>query len=460
MNNKYSLFFTSQKIIQTGFLILFTFLFQIPLQAQETRLLRQPSVSDTHITFTYGGDVWISELSGSNVLRITSTSAVEMTPVLSPDGSQIAFTSNRSGNYAVYVVPVSGGTPTRLTWHPSPAIIRGWTPDGSKILYATSRDVAPKPENRLWTIPVTGGNPELVTMQKGHSGSFSPDASKIVMDPMDRWDVEWKGYRGGQNTPLIILNLENLEETLIPNDRTTDIHPVWIGENIYFISDRGGVANIWSYNPQNADINQVTNYTGSSVKWLSGKKQLTFERDGYLYLLDPATKKETKLTIELSGDFPWAEAGWKDVSKNVSFASLSPTGKRILMEARGEIFTVPVEFGSARNLTESSGTADRRPLWSPKGDKVAWFSDNSNGNYVVKIASPDGLSSAEDISIGESKMAWEPVWSPDAAHIAFVDNKLRVRVLDIKSKTIKTVDTGGINIERGNMDLSWSPDSQ
>ncbi len=445
---------------RSGILIFFSVLLQIPIHGQETRLLRQPSVSDNHITFTYGGDVWISQLDGSNALRITSTPAEESNPVLSPDGGQIAFTSNRSGNHAVYVVPVTGGTPKRLTWHPSPALVRGWTPDGNRILYATSREVAPKPENRLWTIPADGGNPEILTKQKGHSGSFSPDASKIVIDPMDRWDVEWKGYRGGQNTPLIVLDLENLEEVLIPNERSTDIHPVWSGDMIYFLSDRGGVTNIWSYDPNGGALEQITDHTGSSIKWLSGKDQLTFERDGYLYLLDPSTKKETRLEIELSGDFPWAETGWEDVTENIAFASLSPTGKRILMEARGEIFTVPVEYGSARNLTQSSGTADRRPLWSPKGDKVAWFSDDTHGEYVIKITSPDGLSSAEDISIGESKMAWEPVWSPDASNIAFVDNKLRVRILDLKTETIKTIDTGGLNIERGSMGLSWSPDSK
>ena len=232
-------------------------------QAQGTRLLRQPTISDTHIAFTYGGDIWISSLEDTLALRITSTPAIEQDPHLSPDGRWIAFTSNRSGSEAVYIVPIEGGTPTRLTWHPSSAQVRGWTPDGKRVLYATSRNSAPAGFDRLWTVSVKGGPATQLSAQWGTDGSFSSDSTRIVLDRVSRWDSEWRGYRGGQNTPLSILNLSDNLETLLPHERTTDIQPLWMGETIYFLSDRDGTMNIWSYVPGSKALEQVTEFTGS-----------------------------------------------------------------------------------------------------------------------------------------------------------------------------------------------------
>ncbi|MEQ9440037.1 MAG: PDZ domain-containing protein [Cyclobacteriaceae bacterium] len=444
-----------------GITLLFFLIISSSVQAQGTRLLRQPTISDTHIAFTYGGDVWISSLEDTLALRITSTPAVEQDPHLSPDGQWIAFTSNRSGSDAVYIVPIEGGTPTRLTWHPSPAHVRGWTQDGTKVLYATTRNSAPATFDRLWTVSVEGGPATQLSAQWGTDGSFSPEGDRIVIDRVRRWDSEWRGYRGGQNTPLSILNLSDQSEVLLPHERTTDIQPLWIGKTIYFLSDRDGTMNIWSYMPDSKKLEQVTEFTGSDIKTLEGwDNTLTFERDGYLHLLNLNTQDTTQLNISISGDFPWAEPQWEDVSKSIRSVSLSPTGKRAIMEARGEIFTVPVENGTVRNITQSSEAADRAPVWSPQGKQVAWFSDIEEHEYALMIASQKGLLNPKRIPIGESKMAWEPVWSPDGKLIAFVDDDVRVRVLDIEKETIQTVDTGGVNIERGGMGLSWSHDSQ
>ena len=430
------------------------------VSAQGTRLLRQPSVNDTHIAFEYGGDIWVSSIDGSHLLRITSTQSVEKNPFISPDGKTIAFTSNRSGSDCIYVVPIEGGTPKRLTWHPSGATTRGWTNDGSQVLFSSSRDFSPASAERLWLAPVKGGPSTLLTAQWGTNASFSSDGNKIILERVNRWDVEWRMYRGGQNTPLTILNLKDQSEELIPNERTIDIHPVWIGSNIYFLSDRDNISNIWSYSTETKELKQITHYTGSDIKWLSGKNKLAFERNGYLFLLDPATAEVKQLDINISGDFPWAENKWENTSEMISSASLSPTGKRAIMEARGEIFTIPVEQGDPRNITKSSGTADRAPLWSPKGDKVAWFSDKGHKGYELLIADQDGLSEPGELSIGESKMAWEPVWSPDGKYIAFDDDDVRVRILYIETGEIKTIDTGANNLERGSMGLTWSPDSK
>lgn len=429
--------------------------------SQGTRLLRQPTISSTHVAYAYGGDIWATDMTSMKTVRLTSTAAVESNPHFSGDGKWVAFSSNRSGINAVYIVSVEGGPAKRLTWYPSPSIVRGWTSDGKSILYSTSRGNSPSGFDRLWTVSSEGGPSTLQTKQWGTDGSFSPDGNLIVIDRVKRWDVEWRHYRGGQNTALDILNLKDQTEKLLPNESTFDIQPLWLGDAIYYLSDRDWTSNIWKYKPESGELTQVTNFEGPDIKWLDGYgNKLVFERGGYLFLFDLATNQIKQLDITIKADFPWAETNWVDVTRTIRSVSISPTGKRIILEARGDIFTVPAENGDARNMTTSPGSADHNPIWSPKGTEVAWFSDAGMKGYSLLIAPQDGLSNTRSIPIGESKMAWEPTWSPDGKYIAFVDNKVRVRIVDISASTIKTVDTGGVNIERGNMGLIWSHDSK
>ncbi len=428
--------------------------------ADGTRLLRQPTLSADQVAFAHGGDLWVVDRAGGEARRLTSTPAVESDPHFSPDGSRIAFTSNRSGKLQVFVVPAAGGTPTRLTWYPAHSFARGWTPDGERILYSSLRETAPVGFGRLWTVSTAGGPSERLSAAWGNDGSYSPDGSAVVVDAMRRWDQEWRHYRGGQNTPLSILDLETLSETRLPNDRTVDLQPLWLGEAIYFLSDRDWTMNVWSYRPGSEQLTQLTEFEDIDVKWLDGHGgTLIFERDGYLHTLEAAGKTTKQLDITVRGDFPWAEPRWEDVGDRVRSASLSPTGKRALFEARGEIFTVPVEKGDARNLTRSSGAADRAPVWSPDGHGIAWFSDAGDG-YELLIATQDGLAEPRRLAVGSSKMAWETTWSPDGARIAFVDDDVRVRVVEVASGAVVTADAGGTNIERGEMGLAWSPDSK
>ncbi len=450
------------KLFTRLFVIVFLFS-TIQVFAQGTRLLRQPTMSDANIAFTYGGDIWITDLNGQDLKRITSTPAVETNPHFSPDGNWIAFSSNRSGNTAVYIVSKAGGTPKRLTWQPSAAIVSGWTPDGQSVLYASSRETAPSPYNRLWTVPTTGGPSSLVSNQWGFSGSFSASGRQIVIDKMSRWDTEWRAYRGGQNTPLIVLDTRNSNEVLIPNpDRTTDIQPLWVGNKIYFLSDRDWNMNVWSYDVKARNLEQVTNFKGTDVKYLNRgtNNTLIIEQNGYLHTLDIRSGNTTQLNVTVIGDFPWAETKWETVTNRASEVSLSATGKRVVMEARGEIFTVPTEFGDARNITQSSDAADRRPIWSPKGDKIAWFSDMDGKGYRLYLTDQDGLSAPTSFSIGESKLGWEPTWSPDGKHIAFVDDDVRIRVMNMENGNLQTIGVGGTNLERGRSGLAWAPDSK
>jgi tricorn protease len=452
--------FVRSVILPSLLLLMYPVLAQGRAAAQETRLLRSPTLSQAHIAFAFGGDLWLVDRSGGEARRLTATPAVERDPHLSPDGRLLAFTSNRSGDWAVYVMSVEGGDPERLTWYPAPSFVRGWSPDGSRILYASGRETAPTPYDRLWTVSPEGGPSELLPAPFAHRGWYSPDGRSLVVDRVSRWDEEWRGYRGGQNTPLILLDLETLDEVHLPNERTTDIHPVWMDGKVYFLSDRDRLSNIWSYDVATGALEQVTRFTDVDVKTLAGRDGvLVFERDGWIHTLETATGDVARVDVTARGDFPWAMPRWVDVGGSIQSASLSATGQRALMEARGEIFTVPAEHGSIRNLTRSPGAADRAPVWSPDGSRVAWFSDDGSG-YRLLVGNQDGLSEPRSYDIGVSKLAWVPTWSPDGSRIAFVDDRLRIRVIHLESGEIITVDADGLLSSRAAPGPVWSPDSR
>lgn len=439
-------------------IIAIALLFSTIVLAQETRLLRQPTMHENQIAFVYGGDIWTTNLINNITTRLTSTPAVEDTPHFSPDGKWVAFTSNRTGSSSVYIVSVNGGKAKRLTWHTSSSAAAGWTNDGKNVLFASNRDAAPSSFDRLYTVSVKGGPATKLMEQMATSGSYSSNGKQLVFDRVSRWDVEWRDYRGGQNTPLIIVDLKTLNETLLPNNKTTDKQPIWLDEMVYFLSDRTHTSNVWSYNTKTKAVKQVTKFDGTAVKSLSGyKNTLVFEQDGYLHTLDLKNNRTKRLNISVIGDFPWTATKWENVNTRVDYASISPNGKRVVMASRGDIFTTPVEFGDSRNITQSSGAADRAPIWSPLGDKIAWFSDEDGKNYALHITNQDGTEKAEVISIGISKMAWEPTWSPDGKHIAFVDDDTRIRIINLEKKSIKTIDNAGNNLERGSMGITWSP---
>ena len=431
------------------------------IQAQGTRLLRQPSLSKDQIVFAYGSDIWLVEKAGGAARRITSTQAVEGNPHLSPDGKWIAFSSNRSGINQVYTVSSQGGTPTQLTWYPTSSFPRSWSPDGKEVIYASGRESAPTSFLKLWSVPATGGPSVLLPAPWAFDGDYAPDGKKLVIDRVSRWDSEWRHYRGGQNTPLQILDLKTLAEISIPMDGSMDIQPVWMKDEIFFLSDRDFIMNIWAFNPSTSAVRQITKLKKGDIKWLEGYgNELVYEHNGYLHLLDITSGKTQQLNINVIGDFPWAETKYEDVTSRISNASLSPTGKRVIAEARGEIFTIPVENGDARNITQTSSAADRRPLWSPDGKEIAWFSDKDGEAYALYIADQEGNKDTKKISLGESKLVWNPIWSPDGKFIAFTDNATKVKMLELSSGKITPIDVGGTNLDRGNMGLSWSPDSK
>ena len=274
---------------------LLSILFPLTGSARENaRLLRQPTMSQRHVAFAHAGDLWIADRSGGEARRLTSTAAVESDPHFSPDGNWIAFSSNRSGVTAVYVLSIAGGSPKQLTWYPASASARGWTPDGALVLYSSTRATAPAAYGRLWTVSPKGGPSVQLPAPWGNDGSYSPDGKRIAIDRMRRSDVEWRHYRGGQNTPLMILNLEDLSEVRLPSELSTEIQPVWMGDSIYFLSDRDWSMNIFAYDPGSATVTKLTDFDDVDVKWLAGHDgTLAIEQDGWIHLVDASTGNTT-----------------------------------------------------------------------------------------------------------------------------------------------------------------------
>ena len=429
--------------------------------AAQTRLLRTPTVSERHIAFAYANNVWVVERSGGAARRLTSFQGQTQNPKLSPDGRLVAFSAEYGGNTDVYVVPVEGGQPRRLTWHPGADMVQGWTPDGARVVFASGRATdAPSPAPRFWTIPVAGGPAEAMPMPRAYQGKISPDGKRVAYRMNSSWDEERRNYRGGQNRPIWVLDLATLEVQSPEWTDSKDVDPVWVGDDVYFISDRDGVANVWAWDTRSKQLRQVTRFTDFDVKALdAGGGAVVFEQAGSVHTLDPQNGRHQAVNITAVGDFPWMMPRWRDVADRMTNLALSPTGRRAAVEARGEIFTIPAEKGDVRNITNASGSAEIWPTWSPDGRSIAYFSDRS-GEYKLYIAPQDGLGATREIALPEPSRPYTPAWSPDGRKLAFHDSHFRLWLVDVASGRASVIDTdphfkGGRSIVP-----VWSPDSR
>jgi tricorn protease len=432
-----------------------------PETGQETRLLRSPSVSATQIAFAYANNIWTVERAGGLARRITSFQGLTTNPHLSPDGQWIAFSGQYAGNNDVYVVAASGGEPKRLTWHPGGDEVQGWMPDGKSIIFASSRATwAPSGAARFWTVPVEGGVESPMALPRGYQGKVSADGSHIAYRMNSSWDEERRNYRGGQNRPIWIVDLKTFDLVSPPWTDSKDMDPVWVGDSVYFISDRDGVANVWTYDPKGKKLAQVTKFRDFDVKTMdAGAGAVVFEQAGYIHELDPKSGREHVVNIRAAGDFPWMMAHWEDISSRLTNLAISPTGKRVAVEARGEIFTIPVDKGDVRNITNSSGSAERDPAWSPDGKSVSYFSDKS-GEYQLMIESQDGLTPPRAIALPNPTHYFTPAWSPDSKKILYTDTNLHLWVLDVASGQTKVVGRDPWMVPARTMNPVWSPDSK
>jgi len=428
----------------------------------DTRLLAQPAVSARHVAFVYADDLWVADLDGKNVRRLTSDVGVESNPVFSPDGATIAFSGQYDGNTDVYTIPVDGGSPTRLTWHPNADMVRGFTADGKAVLFSSARNLFTNRYAQLFTVPLTGGMPTQVPIPHGVEASFSPDGSQIAFTPLSDRSMQWKHYRGGTHSRIWIYRFKDSRVEEIPQskDGSNDLNPQWVGSTIYFRSDRNGEYNLFAYNPQTKAIKQLTKYHDFPVLALgAGGGRLIYEQAGYLHLFDPVEGKSHRMKIGVASDLVETRPRYIKGAKYIRNAGVSPSGARAIFEFRGEIVTVPAEKGDPRNLTESPGIHERSPAWSPDGRSVAYFSDQG-GEYRLHVRPASGKGAIKICDLHGAGFYYTLTWSPDSKKLAYVDNSQSLFWIDLASGKVRKIASEPIYMpDEPQVRPAWSPDS-
>ncbi len=429
---------------------------------QKPMLLRNPSVSRTQIVFAYAGSLWITGREGGDATRLTA-GGHERTPMFSPDGALIAFTGEYDGNEDVYVVPAKGGVPRRLTYHPAADGVVGWTPDGKQVLFRSERAAFANGVVQLFTVPVEGGFPTQVPLARAMAASFSPGGAEIAYVPNAQWQRAWKRYRGGQTRAIWIAHLADSRiVATIPRDNSNDFDPMWVGDTIYFLSDRNGPVTLFAYDTNSRQVTQVVKHDGLDIKSASaGPGAIVYEQFGTLHLYDLQSGSDHALEIRLLGDLSEVRPHFQKVDpKRIQSADISPTGARAVFAARGEILTVPSEKGDIRNLTHTTEIVERDPAWSPDGKSIAYLSDES-GEYALHIRDQSGMGEVRKFDLGTPPtFYYAPAWSPDSKKIAFTDKRLKVWYIDLDKKTPVRVDTDTYAGPFNSLNPTWSPDSR
>jgi len=423
-------------------------------------LLQSPTLSRTQVAFVYGGYIWSVAREGGEARQLT-TGGHERSPIFSPDGKWIAFGGEYDGNRDVYVISAEGGTPRRMTWHPAQDVPVSWTPDGKRILFVSDREKYAD-FTRLYTVPVEGGPAEVLPMWRGLDGWYSPDASRMAYVPNIQWQgTSWKRYRGGQTTPVYLIGLKDLQVERVPRENSNDSHPVWVGDTVYFLSDRNGPVSLFSYDTKSKTVKQLIDNKGLDMKSLSaGPDALVYEQFGGVFIYDPANNKAQKLNVTIAGDLPATRAHFEKVAENISNAGISPTGVRAVFETHGEIVTVPGDKGDIRNLTRTTGVAERDPAWSPDGKWIAYFSDES-GEYALHLGDQSGFGAVKKINLGNPpSFFYTPVWSPDSKKILYTDKRLNLWYVDVDKGTPVKIVSDRFEDPTSALTGTWSPDSK
>lgn len=423
-------------------------------------LLRHPTISATQIAFMYGGDLWTVPRAGGTAQRLTSGVGRSSAPVFSPDGSEIAFTGDYDGNLSVYVIPASGGTPRRLTYHPGGDTVVGWTRDGKSVLFSSTRDSYSR-FHQLYIVSRDGGFSSTLPLPIAVEGSYSPDGQELAYVPIDRAFDMWKQYRGGETSKVWIARLSDSSVTRVPRENSNDFNPVWVGERVFFLSDRSGPMSLYRYDTKSKQVSVALKNDGLDFKYASaGPDAIVIEQFGAILIYDVKSGAAHKVDIHIAGDQPQLRVRYENVAGQIRNADISPSGARAVFEARGEILTVPVEKGDIRNLTNTPGADERYPAWSPDGTKIAYFSDES-GEEQLFIKNQNGQGDPQKIDLGTpGSYFFFPTWSPDSKKIAYTDKRLNLWYVDLEKKSpVKVAHdrfTGGEQI----YEAAWSPDSK
>ena len=422
-------------------------------EMQEGRLLRFPDIHKDKIVFYYAGDLWLGSTSGGAARRITTNPGRELFPKFSPDGKWIAFTGQYDGNFNVYVMPAEGGQPKQLTFYQGSAQplsdrmgvhneVVTWFPDSKRILFLTRRDATNGWIKRPYSVSIDGGLPEPMPVDQGGLTSFSPDGSKMAYNVIFRNFRTWKRYTGGLAQSITIYDLKNNSSEDVPHTDWTDTFPMWHGNTIYFTSDRGPEhhLNLYSYDLGSKQVEQLTRFDEFDIMWPSlGPDAIIFENGGYLYTFDFESKQPKKLTVYVPGERDQTMKHWVNAAKNVTDFDIAPDGKRAVLAARGDVFTVPAKEGSIRNLTRTTGIREKQVAWSPDGRWIAYVSDRT-GEDEIYISPQDGMGKEQQITSGYKGFKFGPQWSPDSKKLAWADKDLRLWWVDINEKKPVQVD--------------------
>jgi tricorn protease len=437
-----------------------------PAAAQvDARLFRYPAVSADKIAFVYAGDIWLVPRTGGTAVRLSSPTGEESFPRFSPDGSRIAYTADYDGNADVYVIPTAGGTPTRLTFHPMPDRVIGWHPDGKRVLFASGRESGRQRYNQFYLVGLDGGLPEKLPVPYGEFGAYSPDASKFVYMPMSQDFRNWKRYRGGWAPDLWTFDLTTLASKNITSNPANDAQPMWRGNPVYFVSDRDASErnNLWVEDLGTGTVRQLTHFIDFDITFPSmGPDAIVFLAGGRLHLFDLASEKDTEVPVRVVTDATMLRARTAKAEKLAAHPSVSPTGKRVAFEARGDIVTVPAERGAIIDVTRSSGVADRYPRWSPDGKTLAYWSDRG-GEYELTLAPAETPGAERKVTALGPGFRYAPQWSPDSKKIVFIDQAMRIHLYDEATGKVAQVDKSPDWLAHDQLEafrVQWSPDSR
>ena len=450
-------------LLRTVLIVLFFAITQDSF-ADETRLLRFPDIHETRVVFVYAGDLYVASKSGGTAVRLTSHEGMEQFPKFSPDGSEVAYSAEYNGTRQVYVIPSAGGTPRQLTWYndvgPMPPRggsdyrILDWTRDGKHVLVRANRLPWGVRMGRYHLVPADGGDESAMAIPEGGGGMFSPDGKKVVYTPIDREFRTWKRYRGGRAQDVWIYDLENSSSEQLTDNPATDHQPLWVGDDIFFTSDRDYTLNLYRYSADGSEA--VTSHREFDVLWASaGPTAIVYENGGWLYRYDPAVGAAQRLSITVGGDRPATLPRVVEASDFIEAADLSPSGKRVLITARGEIFSVAAKDGPVRNLTRTPNVREIDATWSPDGKLLAFLSDAS-GEYEVWVR-PVGGGDARRVTEDGAVWRFPPLWSPDSSKLLFGDTNQQLNMVDVDSGRVSVVDASNHN---NITDYSWAPDSR
>lgn len=429
---------------------------------------QNPTANRTHIAFQYAGDIWTVGREGGDARRLTTYAGEDSFPVFSPDGSRIAFARQNTATgplaWDVYVMPAEGGEAVRLTHHPDLDAPVGWTPDGRSVLFFTLRDRTTFLGARLYTVPARGGADEPLPLPSGWAGSYSPDATRIAytpfLDPLQLF--AWRNYRGGGTSKVWVARLSDSAVEEIPRDNSNELSPVWIGDRIYFLSDRAGAYNLFDYDPKTKAVTQLTRFEKYDAKHAAAAADdsIVFVQDGTIQLFDLKSRRARKVDVRVSGEFPETRPRKVDAWQWSNTINPSPDGSQLLVGARGEIFTARVSDGETANVSQTRDAAERQPAWSPDGKLIAYFSEAA-GEQELHIRPLERGGAVRRVSIDKpSSFYGELLWSPDSKRIAFTDARLALRYYDLEANAVRRVDASTHTDGGTSMHPAWSPDGR